>query len=88
VSPDRTAFFQKEFREDLRAWVKRDRAMAVRVLDLVAEVLRDPCAGTGRPQPLANELTGVWTRRIAQEHRLVYKVSEKRIDFLQARYHY
>ena len=84
----RSAVFQPEFREDLRYWVKSDRAVALRVLDLVGAVLRDPFAGIGKPEPLRYTLAGCWSRRITQEHRLVYRVSESRIEFLQARYHY
>jgi toxin YoeB len=50
--------------------------------------MRDPFAGIGKPEPLKFVLSGCWSRRITQEHRLVYKVSGNRIDFLQARYHY
>lgn len=57
-------------------------------MGLMAEVIRDPFAGTGKPEPLKGLATNVWSRRITQEHRLVYMVSEDRIDFLQARYHY
>ena len=84
----RLAVFQPEFREDLRYWVKSDRNTAVRVLDLVEAVLRDPFGGTGKPEPLRYTLAGCWSRRVTQEHRLVYRVTEERIDFLQARYHY
>ena len=65
-----------------------DRARALRVLQLVEDVLRDPFHGIGKPEPLKYELAGAWSRRITQEHRLVYRVSAKRIDFVQARYHY
>jgi toxin YoeB len=84
----RFAVFQPEFREDLRYWVKSDRNIAVRVLDLVEAVLRDPFEGLGKPEPLRYTLAGCWSRRVTQEHRLVYRVTEERIDFLQARYHY
>jgi toxin YoeB len=84
----RFAVFQPEFREDLRYWVKSDRNVAVRLLDLVEAVLRDPFEGLGKPEPLRYALAGCWSRRITQEHRLVYRVTEDRIDFLQARYHY
>ena len=87
-SPDRVAIFQPEFREDLRYWVKTDRKTALRVLDLVEAVLRDPTRGVGKPEPLKFYLRGCWSRRITQEHRLVYLVRESSIDFLQARYHY
>jgi len=84
----REAVFHSEFREDLRYWVEADRKVATRILELVEAVVRDPFRGIGKPEPLKFPLAGVWSRRITQEHRLVYKVSGKRIDFLQGRYHY
>jgi toxin YoeB len=68
--------------------VETDRGVAIRILNLVEDVLRDPFRGIGKPEPLKYELAGAWSRRITQEHRLVYTVSGKRADFLQARYHY
>ena len=85
---EREAVFHLEFRQDLRHWVETDRKTALRILELVEAVLRDPFTGTGRPEPLKYVLAGCWSRRITQEHRLVYKVTGGRIDFLQARYHY
>ena len=85
---DREAVFHAEFLEDLRYWVKTDRTLALRVLDLIEAVLRDPFAGIGKPERLKYTLAGCWSRRITQEHRLVYRVTESRIDFLQGRYHY
>jgi toxin YoeB len=87
-SVTRAAVFHKEFREDLRHWVKADRNTAVRLLDLVEAVMRDPFQGVGKPEPLRYVLEGCWSRRITQEHRLVYRVTDERVDFLQARYHY
>ena len=84
----RVAVFQPEFREDLRPWVETDRRVALRALDLVEAVLRDPFQGIGKPEPLKYLAGGAWSRRLTQEHRLVYLVREDRIDFLQARYHY
>lgn len=84
----REAVFQPEFLDDLRYWVRTDRKVAVRILDLVVSALRDPSAGIGKPEPLKFYLAGCGSRRITQEHRLVYLVREKRIDFLQARHHY
>lgn len=84
----RVAVFHTEFREDLRYWVKTDRNTAIRALDLVEAVLRDPFEGPGKPEPLRYLLAGCWSRRITQEHRLVHRVTEESIDFLQARYHY
>jgi len=85
---ERQAVFQREFLEDLRFWVQTDRIVALRVLDLVEAVSRDPFQGIGKPEPLRHELKGCWSRRITQEHRLVYRLASGRIDFLQARYHY
>lgn len=84
----RDAVFHAEFRQDLRYWVDTDRRTATRILDLVEAVLRDPFKGIGKPEALKHLLAGAWSRRITQEHRLVYAVSERRIDLLQARYHY
>ncbi|MGD1070062.1 MAG: Txe/YoeB family addiction module toxin [Bryobacteraceae bacterium] len=84
----RFAVFQPEFRQDLRYWVKSDRSIAVRVLDLVEAVLRDPFEGLGKLEPLRYTLAGCWSRRVTQEHRLVYCVTAGRVDFLQAHYHY
>lgn len=80
--------FHREFREDLRYWVDTDRRTALRALDLVEAVLRDPFTGIGKPEPLKHVLAGAWSRRLTQEHRIVYLVREAQIDFLQARYHY
>jgi len=84
----REAVFQPEFLEDLRYWVETDRKMALRVLDLIEAILRDPFQGIGKPEPLRYLSPGAWSRRLTQEHRIVYLVRDDRIDFLQARYHY
>ncbi|MGA2904728.1 MAG: Txe/YoeB family addiction module toxin [Candidatus Korobacteraceae bacterium] len=82
------AVFEPEFVDDLIHWVKTDRKTALRLLELVNAILRDPFEGIGKPEPLKFGFAGCWSRRITQEHRLVYRVLENRIDFLQARYHY
>lgn len=84
----RQAVFQPEFREDLKYWVRTDRKIALRVFDLIEAVMRDPFRGIGKPEPLKFILSGAWSRRLTQEHRVVYTVSDDRIDFLQSRYHY
>ncbi len=84
----RVAAFHPEFIEDLRYWVEQDRKVALRAFDVIDSVMRDPFAGIGKPEPLKYLLTGAWSRRLTQEHRIVYLVSEERIDFLQGRYHY
>ena len=84
----REAVFHPEFRDDLRHWIQVDRKVALRALDLVEAIMRDPFAGIGKPEPLKYLAPGMWSRRLTQEHRLVYLVQHERIDFLQARLHY
>jgi toxin YoeB len=84
----RDAIFHPEFLEDLRYWVKTDRRIALRAFDLVEAILGNPFSGIGKPEPLKYLAPGTWSRRLTQEHRLVYLVRDDRIDFLQARYHY
>ena len=84
----REAVFQPEFREDLSYWVKTDRKVALRAFTLIEAIIRAPCQGIGKPEPLKYLSPGTWSRRLTQEHRLVYLVRDERIDFLQARYHY
>ena len=84
----RDAVFQPEFREDLEYWIKTDRKTALRVFRIVEEVIRNPFQGIGKPEPLRYLSPGTWSRRLTQEHRIVYFVKNERIDFLQARYHY
>ena len=85
---ERLAAFHPEFIEDLRYWIETDRRVALRAFDVIEAVMRDPFVGIGKPEPLKYLLAGAWSRRLTQEHRIVYLVSEERVDFLQARYHY
>ena len=80
--------FQPEFVEDLHFWVETDRTTALRVFKLIEAIARDPFSGIGKPEPLKYLMPNTWSRRITQEHRLVYLVRGQQIDFLQARYHY
>ena len=88
ASTKRVAALQAEFREDLRYWVDTNRKTALRVLDLMEAVLRDPYTGLGKPEHLKHLGGNVWSRRINEADRLVYEVFADRIEFLQARYHY
>ncbi|MBF0379326.1 MAG: Txe/YoeB family addiction module toxin [Desulfamplus sp.] len=88
INKHRDAVFQPEFREDLAYWVENDRKAALRVLSLVEAIMRNPFKGIGKPEPLKFMASGVWSRRLTNEHRIVYLVRDDRIDFLQARYHY
>ncbi len=82
------AVFQPEFRDDLRYWIETERKIALRIFSLIEAVMCEPLSGIGRPEPLKCLGADVWSRRITQEHLLVYVVSHDRIDFVQARYHY
>jgi len=85
---ERVVVFHPEFIDDLRYWVKQDRRIALKAFDLIEAILRQPFMGIGKPELLKHALAGAWSRRLTQEHRLVYLVSNDRVDFLQARYHY
>jgi toxin YoeB len=74
--------------EDLEHWVRTDRKVAEKVLKLMKEIRRDPFRGAGKPEPLKHLGPDVWSRRITARDRLVYRVSDNAVDFLQARYHY
>lgn len=88
VKTERLAVFEPQFRDDLRYWMETNRKTALKVLELAEATLRDPFSGLGKPEPLKHVLAGTWSRRLSQEHRLVYLVLEDRILFLQCRYHY
>ena len=60
--------------DDLAWWAEQDRVQAIRIVRLVRDTQRDPFSGIGKPEPLRHDLTGCWSRRIDQEHRLVYQV--------------
>jgi toxin YoeB len=79
---DPTAF------EDLAWWVEKDRKQALRIIKLIEAIQRDPFQGMGQPEPLKHDLSGCWSRRINDEHRLVYQVLKDKIRILACRYHY
>ncbi len=85
---ERISIFHPDFREDLIYWVKNDRKVALRILEIVEAVMKDPFQWIGKPEPLRFLGSGVWSRRITQEHRLVYVISDDKIDFVQCKYHY
>lgn len=85
---ERVTLFDADFRADLRYWVEIDRRIALRILALVEDIVRDPFDGIGKPEAIKYQGANIWSRRINDEHRLVYIVYDDRIDFLQARYHY
>lgn len=74
--------------EDYQHWVQTDRATLKRINRLIEDVLRDPFTGIGKPEQLRHALAGAWSRRITEEHRLVYLIDGDDVVVLQARYHY
>ncbi|MGF1604437.1 MAG: Txe/YoeB family addiction module toxin [Thermosynechococcaceae cyanobacterium] len=89
VSKDATEIaFSRKFREDLQYWIQVDRKVALRLLDLVNAIERDPFIGIGKPEPLKFAGSDLWSRRLTQEHRIVYLIEHERIYFLAARFHY
>ena len=73
---------------DCTYWLAADRQTLKRINRLIENALRDPVAGIGKPEPLRHMLTGVWSRRITEEHRVVYLVDGEDLVILQARFHY
>jgi toxin YoeB len=84
----RSVHFDPDAWEDFLYWLGADRKMATRVVRLIGEIQRDPFAGMGKAEPLKGELSGYWSRRIDDEHRLVYRVDDNEVKVLKARYHY
>jgi toxin YoeB len=80
--------FTPHGREDYTYWPSADRATLKRINRLIGDALCDPAAGIGKPEPLRHMLAGAWSRRISEEHRLVYLVDGDDIVILQARFHY
>lgn len=74
--------------DDLAWWIQQDRKKSLRILRLVQETATDPFGGIGKPEPLKHELASCWSKRIDDEHRLVYQVTEEKIRILACRYHY
>lgn len=86
--PKRDVVMSDAFRDDLRYWAEQDRKLLLRLLDMMEAIVRDPFTGIGKPEPLKYEIAGSWSRRLDKKNRVVYRVHDDRIEFLQARYHY
>jgi toxin YoeB len=80
--------FSERAWEDYLYWQSQDRKTLARINHLIREVRRDPFAGIGKPEPLKHVLAGYWSRRITDQHRLVYKVQGDALWIAQVRYHY
>jgi toxin YoeB len=84
----REAVINERFLDDLRFWTKTQARVALKILDLVEAILREPFSGLGDPEPLKYMGPNIWSRRITDADRLVYRVEHERVYFLQARWHY
>ncbi|MBN3459692.1 Txe/YoeB family addiction module toxin [Mycobacterium sp. DSM 3803] len=80
--------FSPQAWDDYQHWQTADRTILKRINRLINETCRNPYAGIGKPEPLKYGLTGAWSRRITDEHRLVYRVIDTNLEIIQARYHY
>ena len=74
--------------QDLTWWVEKDRKIALKILKLIEEIQRTPFEGKGKPEPLKHEFQGCWSRRINDEHRIIYQIKEDKIRILACRFHY
>ncbi len=80
--------FADEAWEDYLYWQKQDKKVVERINRLISEIKREPFAGVGKPEPLRHALSGFWSRRITDEHRIVYKIEDGALLLAQLRYHY
>jgi len=80
--------FHDDAWEDYSYWLQADKQILKRINTLIKAIQREPFAGIGKPEPLKYNLTGYWSRRINEEHRLVYKVQGEHVVIVQCRYHY
>ncbi|MBK7420486.1 MAG: Txe/YoeB family addiction module toxin [Nitrospira sp.] len=80
--------FAEEAWEDYLYWLQQDRRMVERINKLIRETQRQPFAGMGKPEPLKHALSGFWSRRITDEHRMVYRVESDALMIAQLRFHY
>ncbi len=74
--------------EDYQHWLKTDKKILKRINDLIKDAVRSPLDGIGKPEPLRQGLSGYWSRRITEEHRMVYRQVESGLLLIQLRYHY
>jgi toxin YoeB len=74
--------------EDYQHWVQTDRKLVKRINELIKDAVRSPYSGIGKPEPLRHALSGFWSRRISDEHRMVYRVAGENLEIAQLRFHY
>ena len=84
----RKVVFEFSAFEAFNDWAKQDKKIHKKIVELIHDINRSPFTGIGKPEPLKYELSGYWSRRINEEHRLVYKVTDTEIIIIACRYHY
>jgi len=84
----RRVIFEGGALEDFTDWANQDKRIYVKIVELIRDIQRSPFTGLGKPEPLKHNLAGYWSRRINDEHRLVYKVTDEAIVIAACRYHY
>jgi toxin YoeB len=85
---ERQAILRAAFRADLTYWIQTEPRIALKIMQLVDAILRNPFTGMGKPEPLRHTWAGAWSRRITGEHRIVYEVNPRGVLFNLARGHY
>ena len=83
----KVAFLPDAF-EDFNYWTRENSKIHAKIVDLIKDIQRSPFGGLGKPEPLKRELQGMWSRRVTEEHRLVYKLTDEEIIIISCRYHY
>ena len=83
----RIVFEQSAF-DDFNYWQNENKKIHKKIIELIKDAVRSPFSGLGKPEPLRNELSGYWSRRITDEHRLVYKTTDDAIIIASCRFHY
>ena len=81
------AFLSRSF-DEFNQWATEDKKIYAKIVTLIKDIERDPFSGLGKPEALKHDLSGLWSRRITQEHRLVYRVSDEEVVIISCRFHY
>jgi toxin YoeB len=80
--------FSPEAFEDLNLWAQEDKKIHAKIVSLIRDVMKNPFQGLGKPEPLKYQYSGYWSRRITEEHRLVYKIQQESLYIMSCKFHY
>jgi toxin YoeB len=83
----KVAFLARSF-DEFNQWAIKDKKIYTKIVNIIKDIQRDPFSGIGKPEALKHDLSGLWSRRITQEHRLVYRVSDEEIVIVSCKFHY